>query len=73
MKVVRAILLSLLVSFLVGLAIGFAIRSRLDEPVAYIGLAAPTHPLDVARAGPPVLDPRNHEEQVRESVHIAQG
>ncbi len=64
MKVARAFLLALLTSLLVGLVIGTAIRLRLQRPVRYIGSALAAAPLEVAHAGAPVLDARQHEEQV---------
>ncbi len=64
MKVARAILLALLTSLLVGLVIGTAIRLQLQRPVRYLGSALAAAPLEVAHAGAPVLDARQHEEQV---------
>jgi hypothetical protein len=63
-RVLRGILLSLLLSLLVGLAIGVALRSRLERATSYIGLAPAAAPLHVAAAVAPVLDAREHEQQV---------
>ena len=75
MKAIRGVLLALLFSLLVGFLIGLVLRSRLDRRPEYIGLSpliAPARPLDVGHARAPVLDPRQHEEQIREAVQHAQ-
>jgi len=71
MKLLRRLLLGLLIALLLGLAIGTLLRIRLERPVTYIGSAAPTCPLDVRLPRASVLDPRHHEEQVREAVQEA--
>ena len=72
MKMLRSVLLALLCSLLVGFLIGLALRSRLERRVEYIGSVAPARPLDVGDARAPVLDPRHHEEQIREPVEQPQ-
>ena len=81
MRLVRAVLISLLISLLVGLAIGTWIRLQLEAPVRYIGCltpadapgsAAPRSPFDVGHTGARVLDPRQHEEQIRQPIDVAQ-
>lgn len=79
MKWLRTALLALLASLLFGLLVGTWLRLRMERPTWYIGAtntiaplaAARTLPGDVGHAGPPVLDPRHHEEQVRQAVHVA--
>ena len=44
----------------------------LEKPVRYIGSLGTAAPLHVAHAGPPVLHPREGEEQVGEAVHVAE-
>ena len=75
MRWLRHLLLALGFSLLAGLAIGTLIRLRLERatPRWYIGslplTAAPGH---VANAGAPVLDARDHEEQIGEAVQPAE-
>lgn len=67
MKWIRTVLVALLLSLVTGLVIGTIIRLRLEKPTRYIGavgLPIPTHPGDVGHPAPPVLDPRQGEEQV---------
>jgi hypothetical protein len=71
MKMLRRVLLALLFSLLLGLAIGTLLRFYVGRPVTYIGSAATTRPLDFGLTLAPVLDPRHHEEQVREAVQVA--
>jgi hypothetical protein len=71
MKAIRGVLLALLFSLLVGFLIGLVLRSRLERPREYIGSVAPARPLDVGHARAPVLDARQHEEQIREAVEQA--
>jgi hypothetical protein len=71
MKILRRVLLALLFSLLLGLAIGTLLRLSIGRPVTYIGSAATTRPLDIGLALASVLDPRHHEEQVREAIQVA--
>ena len=64
MKLLRSVMLALLFSLLVGFLIGLVLRSKLERRVEYLGSVAPAGPLDIGHAGPMVLDPRHHEEQV---------
>lgn len=81
-RTLQRVALALAVSFAVGLAAGTWLRCRMERAPAYIGarpaerpgaglLAPATFPFDVADAGSPVLDAREHEEQVRETVEVA--
>ena len=64
-RLVRTVLLALLFALLLGLAIGTAIRLELERPVEYLGsVLGASGPLDVADLGAPVLDARDHEEQI---------
>ena len=82
MRLLRTLLLALLLSLLLGLTIGTLLRLRLERPVRYIGAALPLAPpaldavaplpFDVPDAGAAVLDPRHHEEQVRQAVQVAE-
>ena len=64
MRWLKPLLLALLFSLLVGIAIGTALRLRLECATVYMGSATRALPLDVGFAGPAVLDPGHHEEQV---------
>ena len=65
MKVVRGVLLALLASLLAGLVIGTVIRWRLERPQRYfVGASGARIPGDVLHLASPVLDARDHEEQV---------
>ena len=72
MKLLGRLLLALLVSLLFGVVVGTALRLRLERPAIYIGLAAPSLPLDIGHTGAVVLDAGHHEEQVRQAVEEAQ-
>lgn len=74
----RTILFALLFALLFGMAVGTAMRRRMEAPTRYIGssqgtdsagpavaLAGHALPLHVAAAGAGVLEPGQHEEQVR--------
>lgn len=67
----RRVLLALLLSLLLGMVIGTVLRLRMEQPTVYIGQLPLGLPLDVGHAGPPVLHPGQHEEQVREAVQEA--
>ena len=77
MKAIRAILFALLMSLLFGLAVGTWLRLQLEQPVRYLGmspaLSAPAHPGHIGHARAVVLEPCDHEEQVREAVQVADG
>jgi len=69
--------IALLCSLLAGFAFGTCLRQRAERAPVYIGglpgsVGAPTLPLDVGEAGAPVLDAREHEEQIREAIQVAQ-
>ena len=77
MKIVRGIFLALLASLVTGLVIGTAIRLRLERPVRYFveaampstpevsaALLTSSPPRHIRNPGTPILDPRQHEEQV---------
>ena len=74
MSVARRILLGLLLWLLMSFALGTWIRLRLEKPTVYLGAASAAYapavasggpaPLDVGDPGPPVLDPRQDEEQI---------
>ena len=59
----RWVLLLLLVELVIAAALGTRVRRQLESPVTYLGFLAP-EPLDVGDAGAPVLDTREHEQQV---------
>jgi len=67
-KLLKSVLLALLISLLVGLAIGTLLRLRLERSHYYLGSAIAPPPLHIGDARAPVLDPRQHEEQVGQSV-----
>jgi len=60
----------LLVWFLAWLVIGLVIRTHLESPVRYIGRSAARDsssaslPLELGPAGPAILDPGYHEQEV---------
>jgi hypothetical protein len=62
----RGILLALLAALVAGFVAGTVIRMRLERPIRYLGVLVPVArgPLDVAAAGPAVLHPGHHEQQV---------
>jgi hypothetical protein len=73
----RRVGIALLCSLFAGFAFGTCLRQRAERPTLYLGalggsLRVPALPLDVGDAGAAVLDPREHEEQVREAVQVAQ-
>lgn len=71
-RTLRSVAIALAISFAVGLAAGTWLRCRMERPPTYLGELLPAaFPLDVADAGAPVLDAREHEEQVREAVQVA--
>lgn len=71
-RTLRSVAIALAISFAVGLAAGTWLRCRMERRPTYLGeLLLPAFPLDVADSGAPVLDPREHEEQVREAVQVA--
>ena len=55
-------LLARLVGYVRG-SLGSWLRGRLEGPRFYLG-SAPAHPLHVGHAGPPVLEPGQHEQEV---------
>ena len=72
----RRVGVALLCSLAAGFVLGTCLRQRAERPTVYIGsargaLAAPL-PLDVGESGAAVLDAREHEEQVREAVQVAE-
>lgn len=76
-KWLRRVGIALLCSLLAGFAFGTCLRQRAERPTLYMGaldgsLRVPARPLDVGDSGAAVLDPRDHEEQVREAVQVAQ-
>jgi hypothetical protein len=71
-KWLRRVGIALLCSLFAGFAFGTCLRVQAERPTVYIGSLAPTLPLDVGEAGAAVLDAREHEEQVREAVQVAQ-
>ena len=54
----------LVLELIAAFATGTWLRIKLEQPVRYIGSALPASPHLVGDAGTPVLDPRQHEEQV---------
>jgi hypothetical protein len=71
----RQLLLALGFSLLAGLVIGTLIRLRIERatPRWYIGaLPLTSAPRHVADAGAPVLDARDHEEQIRQAIQPAE-
>jgi LAO/AO transport system kinase len=68
----RTILLALLFSLLFGFVLGTVLRHRLEKPAQYLGArpaprsapAVAADPGNVGHAGPGVLEPRQHEQQV---------
>jgi hypothetical protein len=59
----RIVLWIVLLELVLSVAIGTRLRNQLERPVSYLGFVAP-QPLDVGHAGAPVLDAREHEQQV---------
>lgn len=71
-RTLRRVALALAISFAVGLAAGTWLRCRMERAPTYIGqLLLPAFPLDVGDAGAAVLDAREHEEQIRQAVQVA--
>lgn len=71
-RTLRRVALALALSFAVGLVAGTWLRCRMERRPAYIGqLSLPAFPLDVADSGAMILDAREHEEQVRETIQVA--
>jgi hypothetical protein len=54
----------LVLELIAAFAAGTWLRIKLEQPARYIGSALPASPQLVGDAGAPVLDPRQHEEQV---------
>lgn len=74
----RTVLLALAVAFAVGFGVGTWLRCRMERPTGYLGareapprLAGTALPLDVRNPGAAILEPRQHEEQVREAIQVA--
>jgi len=67
-KLLKGVLLALLFSLLVGLALGTLLRWRLERSHYYLGSAIAPPPLHIGDARAPVLDPRQHEEQIGQPV-----
>jgi hypothetical protein len=57
----------LLIELVLSVAVGLRLRAEMERPLTYLGaagsLVAP-EPLDVGEPGAPVLDAREHEQQV---------
>ena len=60
----RLIFWLLVLELIAAFALATAIRIKLEEPTRYIGSALPASPDLVADACAPVLDARQHEEQI---------
>lgn len=81
-RVLRTIAWALLFAFAFGFLIGTWLRSELERPVRYIGARLPVEESAILRfaSGPGNVDqsytrilmPRQNEEQIRESIQIAQ-
>jgi hypothetical protein len=68
-KFLKGFWLALLLSLIVGLVIGTLLRRKAEMPERYIG-SAPL-PLHVAAPITGVLETRENEEQIAETVEIA--
>jgi len=83
-RVLRTVAWALLLAFAFGFLIGTWLRSELEKPVRYIGARFPVPveepailrfaigPGNVGQSESRILMPRQNEEQVRESIQIAQ-
>jgi hypothetical protein len=60
----RLIFWLLVLELIAAFALATALRIKLEEPTRYIGSALPASPDLVADARAPVLDARQHEEQI---------
>lgn len=68
----RLIWLVVLVEFVVFYSFGRQLERAFTPPGSYLGLrAVPASPLHVRPAGASILDPGQHEQQIRESVQVA--
>jgi hypothetical protein len=65
----RFIFVLLVVEFLLAFAFGLWLQRRVAGDV-FLGSLASPRPGHVLHAGAVVLEPREHEEQVRQAIHI---
>ena len=76
----RTVALALFFAFAIGFGVGTWLRCRMERTPAYIGAIPESldlglgaaFPLDVRHARASVLDARQHEEQVREPIQVAE-
>lgn len=71
MSWLKRVALALLFALLFGMVVGTVLRLRMERPKVYIGSASPGLPLDVGLAGAPVLETRDHEQQVAQPIQVA--
>lgn len=66
----RFIFVLLVLEFLLAFAFGLWLQRRVARPETFLGSVAAPGPGHVLEPGAPILEPGQHEEQIRQPVHI---
>ena len=66
----RVVVVLLVIEFLLAFAFGLWLQRQGTGAEVFLGSLAAPGPGHVLDAGAPVLEPREHEEQIRQAVHI---